>query len=130
MSCLYRYDLIYLWKNNKNNKTGLILTGSKSITSSNSNFNLVIDGTIIQPLPTLCNLGVIFDSSLSFENHTSPCLRQRFFTSAALHISVLYSAPRMLKCSFMPLLLGSRIFKTLQPRVLSHTKHTHHPYPP
>lgn len=54
-------------KMKRNEPSNLTRIGTKSITSPSSSFNLVIDGMVIEPSPTPCNLGVIFDSALSYE---------------------------------------------------------------
>jgi len=60
-------------------KTEFIVFGSKSLLSMTKNyFPIDILGHLLSPINTVRNLGVVFDSSLSFSNHVSAVCRACF----------------------------------------------------
>ena len=60
-------------------KTELILIGSKSTLSKTSPFSLSIDNVTLSPSPLVRNLGVLFDSTLSFSAHINSVVKTSFF---------------------------------------------------
>uniref|UniRef100_A0A0E9WPD9 Uncharacterized protein n=1 Tax=Anguilla anguilla TaxID=7936 RepID=A0A0E9WPD9_ANGAN len=73
-----------------------MLTGSKSTLSKTPNFSITIDGF---PYPTFhsCELGVILDSTFSFEPHVKHITGSAFFPS-----------PKHIKTQAHPVLLDNR----------------------
>ena len=61
------------------NKTEVLLLGPKAERSQLSKFELNLDGHTVIPSNTVKNLGVIFDSSLSFGTHVCNIVRTAFF---------------------------------------------------
>ncbi len=61
-------------------KTEFLLVGSKSLVSSQPDYSINIDRVIVHPSPTIHNLGIMFDPSLSFESHINQLVKSCFFT--------------------------------------------------
>ncbi len=59
-------------------KTEILLIGPKNSTQNIMDHNLKLDGCTVTS-STVKNLGVIFDSNLSFENHISHVKKTAFF---------------------------------------------------
>uniref|UniRef100_A0A3Q3MWV1 Reverse transcriptase domain-containing protein n=1 Tax=Labrus bergylta TaxID=56723 RepID=A0A3Q3MWV1_9LABR len=60
-------------------KSDIIIIGPKSLTNSIHNFSFTIDNSTLSPFPHIRNLGVIFDSQLSFDHHVTQLTRTAFF---------------------------------------------------
>uniref|UniRef100_A0A8C6LJ28 Reverse transcriptase domain-containing protein n=1 Tax=Nothobranchius furzeri TaxID=105023 RepID=A0A8C6LJ28_NOTFU len=60
------------------NKTEL-LVGTNSTLSTSDSFSLTIDSAIVSPSPHVKSLGVILDSSLSFQAHINNLIRSAYF---------------------------------------------------
>ncbi len=60
-------------------KSDMIITCPKSLTKTTQNFCLTIDNSTLSPSPHIRNIGVIFDSNLSFEHHVNQISRTAFF---------------------------------------------------
>ncbi len=59
-------------------KTEVILIGSKAVVSKQSSQLMDLDGDLIMPSTKVCNLDVLIDSTLSFNDHVTPLeLNQR-----------------------------------------------------
>jgi len=56
-----------------------MLIGSKSVVSKFSGQQINLDGDLIMPSTTVRNLGVILDSTLSFNDHISKVVKTAFF---------------------------------------------------
>ncbi len=72
-------------------KTEVLLIGTNSILSSSCSFSLSIDGSSVSPSRRVKNLGVIFDSTLSFEAHINSTTWSCYFhlcNIAFLHSSL------------------------------------------
>jgi hypothetical protein len=61
------------------NKTEILLVGSKSTLAKCPNFALLIDNTTVHSSPYIKSLGVILDSTLSFEKHINNLTRSAYF---------------------------------------------------
>ncbi len=53
--------------------------GPKNHTSNNLEHGLILDGCSVDSLSSVRNLGVLFDSNLSFESHVSSICKTAFF---------------------------------------------------
>ncbi len=53
--------------------------GPKNYTSNNLEHGLILDGCSVDSLSSVRNLGVLFDSNLSFESHVSSICKTAFF---------------------------------------------------
>ncbi len=60
-------------------KTQVLLIGTNSSLSRSCSFSLSIDGSSVSPSRQVRNLGVIFDSTLSFEAHINSIARSCYF---------------------------------------------------
>uniref|UniRef100_A0A8C6M6H9 Reverse transcriptase domain-containing protein n=1 Tax=Nothobranchius furzeri TaxID=105023 RepID=A0A8C6M6H9_NOTFU len=61
------------------NKTELLLVGTNSTLSTSDSFSLTIDSATVSPSPHVKSLGVILDSSLSFQAHINNLIRSAYF---------------------------------------------------
>ncbi len=62
-------------------KTEVIIIGPKNHTSNNLEHSLTLDGCSVDSLSSARNLGVLFDSNLSFDSHVSSICKTAFFPS-------------------------------------------------
>ena len=126
-------------------KSDMIIIGPNSLTKSAQNFHLTIDNSTLSPSPHIRNLGVIFDSNLSFEHHVKHITRTAFFhlkNIARLRPSLSFPAAETLIHAFITsridycnsILYGSssKVLNKLQyiqnsaARLLTHTRSRDH----
>ncbi len=60
-------------------KTEVILIGSKAVVSKHSSQLMDLDGDLIMPSTKVHNLGVLIDSTLSFNDHIGKVVKTAFF---------------------------------------------------
>ena len=60
-------------------KTEAVLIGSKSTLSKHPGFTLSIDNSPVSPSPQVKSLGVVLDSTLSFQSHINNTIRAAYF---------------------------------------------------
>ncbi len=60
-------------------KTEVLIIGPKTPTSDNLEHCLTLDGCSVDSLSSVRNLGVLFDSNLSFDSHVSSICKTAFF---------------------------------------------------
>ncbi len=60
-------------------KTEVLIIGPKTPTSSNLEHCLTLDGCSVDSSSSVRNLGVLFDSNLSFDSHVSSICKTDFF---------------------------------------------------
>ncbi|XP_056618644.1 uncharacterized protein LOC130433018 isoform X2 [Triplophysa dalaica] len=73
-----------MWMSNNflllnSDKTEVLLTGPKTAMRNNQEYCLTIDGCSIKSSSSAKNLGVVFDSTLSFESHVANTCKIAFF---------------------------------------------------
>ena len=61
------------------NKTEIALIGTKSTLSKHPGFTLTIDNSSVSPSPQVKSLGVVLDSTLSFQSHINNTIRSAYF---------------------------------------------------
>ncbi len=64
---------------NSENKTEVLIIGPKSPTCNNLEHCLTLDGCSVNYSSLVRNLGVLFDSNLSFDSHVSSICKTDFF---------------------------------------------------
>ncbi len=64
---------------NSEKKTEVSIIGPKTPTSNNLEQCLTLDGCSVDSLSSVRNLGVLFDSNLSFDIHVSSICKTEFF---------------------------------------------------
>ncbi len=62
-------------------KTEVLIIGPKNHTSNNLEHCLTLDGCSLDSSSSVRNLGVLFDSNLSFDSHLSSICKTAFFLS-------------------------------------------------
>ncbi len=62
-------------------KTEVLIIGAKNHTSNNLEHCTTLDGFTHDSSSSVMNLGVIFDSNLSFDSHVSSICKTAFFSS-------------------------------------------------
>ncbi len=62
-------------------KTEVLIIGPKHHTINNLEHGLTLDGCSLNSSPSVMNLGVLFDSNLSFDSHVSSICKTDFFSS-------------------------------------------------
>ncbi len=62
-------------------KTEVLITGPKTPTSNNLEHCLTLDGCSVNSSSSVRNLGVLFNSNLSFDSHVSSICKTAFFSS-------------------------------------------------
>jgi len=123
----------------KLDKTEIIFTGSPSLTCKiPTNFTCEIAGSHMKPSSTVKNLGIIFDSSLSFLTHFNSITKSAFFH---LHRISINGAETVIHafvtscleyCNALFIGLSASSFSKLHyiqnssARILSHTKRSTH----
>ncbi|XP_073328899.1 uncharacterized protein [Pagrus major] len=126
-------------------KSEIILIGPKHLTTSTQNFTLSFDNINLSPSPSIRNLGIIMDSTLSFEQHISRLTQTAFFhlkNIARLRPLLSFSAAETLIHAFITsrldycnsILYGSssKVLNKLQyiqnsaARLLTHTRSREH----
>ncbi|XP_077094295.1 uncharacterized protein LOC143746358 [Siphateles boraxobius] len=60
-------------------KTEILIIGQKTSTGNNLEYRLTLDGCSVKSSPSVRNLGVLFDTNLSFESHVSSVCKTAFF---------------------------------------------------
>ena len=60
-------------------KTEFLIIGQKNSTSSNLEYCLTLDGCSVKSSSSVRNLGVLFDTNLSFESHVSSICKTAFY---------------------------------------------------
>ncbi len=76
----------------------------KAVVYKHSSQLMDLDGDLIMPSTKVHNLGVLIDSTLSFNDHIGKVLRQLFSIYVISLVFDPLSVSRMLKLLFMPLL--------------------------
>ncbi|KAK9528429.1 hypothetical protein VZT92_012591 [Zoarces viviparus] len=123
----------------------MIIIGPKSLTKTCHNFCLTIDNSTLSPSPHICNLGLMFDSNLSFEHHFKQITRTAFFhlkniarlcpslsSSAAETLILAFITSRIDYCNSILHGTSSKILNKLQyiqnsaARLLTHTRSRDH----
>ncbi|XP_075963092.1 uncharacterized protein LOC142966290 [Anarhichas minor] len=126
-------------------KSDMIIIGPKSLTKTSHNFCLTIDNSTLSPSPHIRNLGVMFDSNLSFEHHVKQITRTAFFhlkniarlrpslsSSAAETLIHAFITSRIDYCNSILHGTSSKILNKLQyiqnsaARLLTHTRSRDH----
>ncbi|XP_075934503.1 uncharacterized protein LOC142934035 isoform X2 [Anarhichas minor] len=125
-------------------KSDMIIIGPKSLTKTDHNFCLTIDNSTLSPSPHIRNLGVMFDSNLSFEHHVKQITRTAFFhlkniarlcpslSSAAETLTHAFITSRIDYCNSILHGTSSKILNKLQyiqnsaARLLTHTRSRDH----
>ncbi len=74
-------------------KTEVLITGPKTCMYKLKHC-LILDGCSVNSLSSIRNLGVLFDSNLSFETHVSSIIKSKFF-----HLEHIYKLRPMLSMS-------------------------------
>ncbi len=64
---------------NSKKKTEVLIIGPKTPTSNNLKYSLTINGCSVDSSSLVRNLGVLFDSNLSFDSHISSICKTVFF---------------------------------------------------
>uniref|UniRef100_A0A8C7YRZ5 Reverse transcriptase domain-containing protein n=1 Tax=Oryzias sinensis TaxID=183150 RepID=A0A8C7YRZ5_9TELE len=126
-------------------KTDIIIIGPKTITKSMQNFQLNFNNTTLSSSPVIRNLGFLFDTNLSLEQHVNQITQSACFhlkNIARLRSSLSFAAAETLIHAFITsrldycnsILLGipSRIINKMQyiqnsaARLLTHTRSHEH----
>ncbi len=71
-----------------------LIIGPKNHTSNNLEHCLTLDGCSLDSSSSVRNLGVLFDSNLSFDSHVSSICKTAFF-----HLKNIYKLRPIVKCS-------------------------------
>ncbi|XP_062864364.1 uncharacterized protein LOC134326089 [Trichomycterus rosablanca] len=126
-------------------KSDMIIVGPTTLAKTTKNFQITIDNDTLSPSSNIRNLGVIFDSNLSFDRHVNHITKTAFFhlkNIARLRPSLSFSAAETLIHAFITsridycnsILYGTsnKILKKLQyiqnsaARLLTHTRSRDH----
>ncbi len=81
-------------------KTEVLIIGPKNHTSNNLEHCLTLDGCSVDSSSSVRNLGVLFDSNLSFDSHVSSICKTAFF-----HLTNIFKLRPMLSMSNAEMLI-------------------------
>ncbi len=79
----------------------MLIIGPKNHTSNNQEHCLTLDGCSVDSSSSVRNLGVLFDSNLSFDSHISSICKTAFFHLKNISKLRPMSNAEMLICAFM-----------------------------
>jgi len=68
-----------LLNSEKKKKTEILIIGQKTSKRNSLEYSLTLDGCSVKSSSSVKNLGVLFDTNLSFESHVSSICRTAFF---------------------------------------------------
>ncbi len=80
----------------------MLIIGTKNHTSNNLEHGLTLDGCSLDSSSSVRNLGVLFDSSVSFDSHVSSICKTAFF-----HLKIISKLRPMLSMSNTEMLINA-----------------------
>ena len=129
VNCLHDIKLTSNLLKLNTNKTELMVVASKALLQKAGDLLLDVDSCSISPSTEVCNLGVIFDSTLSFQSHIKSITKSAFVAETLIHAFI---TSRLDYCNGALSGISSKTLGRLQyvqncaARVLTHTKPWQH----